>query len=165
MRAKYRILYYDKLCNKTIDHDLLTELEIKLDISTLIELREWAKLKAKKKPNSWFKGWFSTGNETGSESVIDENDRKRLLDIIEHTESINCEDQPGTIRYKVHINLPLLKLELTDLAFFALENAKLQFSSIPGSRSNIIDLSFTSVELTNLKTSKKIMESIKGTVF
>ena len=49
MRQAYRNLYLQKLSNKTIDTDQLRDLEIKLAIPTLIELREWAKLKKPKR--------------------------------------------------------------------------------------------------------------------
>ena len=97
MRQAYRNLYLQKLSNKTIDTAQLRDLEIKLAIPTLIELREWAKLKIQKKPsNSWLGGWFSSAtSDQNEENVFDEEDRRRLTAVIADSSDIKSEHGPG----------------------------------------------------------------------
>ena len=160
MRQAYRNLYYNKLCNSTVDESRLKELEIKLDIPTLVELREWAKLKAKKRPSSsWLGGWFSSSKVETEEDVVDESDRKRLMEVIEDSVNKSATNPPGVIRYTFKISLPLFKLELTNLASFSLRTTELEILSIPGSHSNIINMSFKSLEMSNVKHDRSIMES------
>ena len=97
MRQAYRNLYLQKLSNKTIDTAQLRDLEVKLAIPTLIELREWAKLKIQKKPsNSWLGGWFSSAaSDQNEENVFDEEDRRRLTAVIADSSDIKSEHGPG----------------------------------------------------------------------
>ena len=96
MRKAYRNLYLQKLANKSVDADELRDLEIHLAIPTLIELREWAKLKVQKKPSSsWLGGWFSASpNDPNNENVFDEEDRRRLSAIIADSSDIKSEHGP-----------------------------------------------------------------------
>ena len=161
MRQAYRNLYYDKLCNTPVDENRLKELEIKLDIPTLVELREWAKLKAKRKPSSsWLGGWFGgSARQESQEAVIDQADRERLMEIIEDSQSHATAHAPGAIRYTFKLTLPLFKIELRNLASFSLRHTEIELLSIPGSASNIINMSSKSLEMANMKHNRSIMES------
>ena len=164
MRQTYRNLYYEKLCGGVSDTQRLRELEIALEIPTLVELREWAKLKAKKRPSSsWFGGWFSvsgTDDSGATAHALDEADRRRIQSIIEDSDSImHSTNKPGVVRYLLEVKLPLFEIQLTNLLKFELHQTEVEFKSIPGSSSTLLKMSCNSLKMENLKHAKQIMSS------
>ena len=60
----------------------------------------------------------------------------------------------GFIRYALQLNLPLFKIELTNLASFALKKTEVELLSVPGSNSFITNMSFQALEMNNIKHNK-----------
>ena len=165
-RKQYRLSYEAKLKgNETIANEtVLQNLEIKLDLSTLIEIREAVKLKIRQKPTEntgWFSGWFGSSSTTDEVIEISLEDKERLQSLIQNEYIISgSKNRPGVTKHSLNISMPLLSIECAELIAIEFHDSVIDFKSIPGSCSTSMELVTRNFEITNLRNkAEKVVTS------